>query len=158
MSEYSRGFADGFNSRADMKGDAESEVKKIHEQTAALEERNARLAAQMERVFAIQARRNYQIEIHGVAINVLAALLTKDALRAVRDEGYSQMPAINVEQVVDFSLIVGKRYVDEMHRIQVSDKQIAEYKEFVQLSQPGQPESIDGIVSSAAVDFHSNTK
>src|SRR5277367_3665692 len=88
-------------------------VEEIEADRAAAKARHeakmAELHAHGERMFAVQCRRNYQTEIHSVAINVLVGLLTKDALRAVRDEGYTQTPKIDVEQVVDFSLIVGTR-------------------------------------------------
>lgn len=84
--------------------------------------------ARAERMIRLQAKKTYQREIHGVAINVLVALLTKDALRAMRESEFTPSK-IDVGSAVEFSLIVGKRYVDELHSISVSEKQIEEYKD-----------------------------
>jgi hypothetical protein len=106
-------------------------------ETAMLKEQSAEMAAQNERSIVLQARRTYQSEIHGVAINVLVSILTKDALRAMRDSEFSAAAAkIDVGEVVEYSLIVGKRYVDELHKIPVSDRQIAEHKDHLALMSP----------------------
>lgn len=50
---------------------------------------------------------------------------------------------IDIGQTVDFSLMVAKRYIDELHRIGVSGKQLEEYREQIQsnvdLAQQGVP-------------------
>ncbi len=106
--------------------------------------RTARLEneARMERMMMQGARRAYQSEINGVAINVLVSILTKDALKGIRDTDFTPSTKIDIGQMVDFSLMVAKRYIDELHRINVSDKRLAEYKDqiqsqMMQYQQPG---------------------
>jgi len=100
---------------------AEAEV--VRKQTDELARRNAR-------VYASAAKRAYQSEIHAVALNVLVGILTKDALRAMRESDFAASK-LDVGQVVEYSLIVGKRYIDELHKIAVSDKQVAEYRDHI---------------------------
>src|SRR5271157_4023630 len=107
----------------------------LKEQTVEMAAQNERMAVQNERAIALQARKNYQSEIHGVAINVLVSILTKDALRAIRDSEFSASK-IDVGEVVEYSLIVGKKYIDELHKISVSDKQIAEHKDHLAIMAP----------------------
>jgi hypothetical protein len=114
------------------------ETEILKEQTAKMAAQNECMAAQAERSIALQARRTYQSEIHGVAINVLVSILTKDALRAMRDSEFSAAK-IDVGEIVEYSLIVGKRYVDELHRILVSEKQIVEYKDQLAIMTPSLP-------------------
>ena len=86
--------------------------------------------ARMERSMQRGARQTYQTEIHGVAINVLVSILTKDALRGIRESEFAESAKkLDIAETVDFSLMVAKRYVDELHRIGVSEKQVEEYKE-----------------------------
>jgi hypothetical protein len=113
----------------------EERMRQHDELMAQMKKDTEEVTARTERMIRSNACKNYQTEIHAVAINVLAALLTKDALRAMRDSEFTPSK-IDVGEVVDFSLIVGKRYVDELHRIVVSEKQLAEYKDYVQSMTP----------------------
>ncbi len=119
-----------------------AETAAINERTEAmrresvlLKEQSEVMAAQNERSLALQARKGYQSEIHAVAINVLVSILTKDALRAMRDSEFTASK-IDVSEVVEYSLIVGKKYVDELHKIPVSDRQIAEHRDHIAMMAP----------------------
>jgi hypothetical protein len=111
---------------------AETDVlKRDHEaHLAAMRAETEEMKARTERLILMNCKKQYRDEIHGVAINVLVGVLTKDAIRSIKDGDFSTTSSkIDIGQLVDYSLIVGKRYVDELHKINVSDKQLAEYKD-----------------------------
>ena len=127
-----------------------SETDAVKAQSEALKRERvhdcAEADAKHERFMMLQARKAYQTEIHGVAINVLVSILTKDALRSIRDSDFSQTASkLDVGEVVDFSLIVGKRYVDELHKIGVSQKQLADFREQISAMTP--PAAPDPLIT-----------
>jgi hypothetical protein len=121
-------------------------LQRDHEaRIASMKMETEELKARTERLILMNAKQKYQAEIHGVALNVLVGVLTKDALRSIKDSEFSTTAVkINVAEVVDYSLIVGKRFIDELHKIGVSEKQIAEYKDSLGPLPllPSEPESI----------------
>ena len=137
--ERSRAVTDRLLAETDvLKRDHEERLTRMRIET---EEMRART----ERLIVSNCRAKYQTEIHGVAINVLVGVLTKDALRSIKDGEFSTTSSkIDIGQLVDYSLIVGKRYVDELHKIGVSDKQLAEYKDSLgpMMASPSEPEPL----------------
>lgn len=106
--------------------------KRLETENDEMRKQRLEIEARTERMIVQGAKRAYQTEIHGVAINVLVSILTKDALKGMRESEFAEVSKIDIGQMVDFSLMVAKRYIDELHRISVSDKKIAEYKDQIQ--------------------------
>jgi len=124
----------------------EDEAERLKAETAALEKHNREMEQQRremeahtERLLAHGARIKYQQEINSVAINVLVSILTKDALKSIKESEFSAAPKLDIAQTVDFSLMVAKRYIDELHKINVSTRQIEEYKDLCAMQPGGQP-------------------
>lgn len=122
-----------------LKGDIET----MQKQNLEMETQRREMEERTERMILLGAKTKYQQEIHGVAINVLVSILTKDALKSIKESEFSAAPKLDITQTVDFSLMVAKKYVDELHKITVSQKQLAEYKDQIfssmQSGQPGSP-------------------
>jgi len=117
--------------------------KRLTAESDEMKKRRLEIEARTERMMQRGAKRSYQAEINSVAINVLVSILTKDALKGMRDSDFAQSPKLDIAETVDFSLMVAKRYIDELHRINISQKQFEEYKEQIQaqvdLQQQGAP-------------------
>lgn len=117
--------------------------KRIVAETEEMKSHRLEMEARTERMLQRGAKRAYQQEIGSVAINVLVSILTKDALKGIRESDFSQAPRLDIAETVDFSLMVAKRYIDELHKISVSEKQLQEYREQIQatvdLQQQGIP-------------------
>jgi hypothetical protein len=108
--------------------------EKLKIETDEMRKHRLEIEDRMERMMQRNAKRAYQTEINGVAINVLVSILTKDALKGMRDSEYAQSSKLDITETVDFSLMVAKRYIDELHKISVSQKQLEEYREQIQTS------------------------
>ena len=108
--------------------------KRLAVESDEMKKRRLEIEARAERMMQRGAKRSYQSEINSVAINVLVSILTKDALKGMRDSDFAQSPKLDISETVDFSLMVAKRYIDELHKIGVSQKQLEEYKEQIQVS------------------------
>jgi hypothetical protein len=106
--------------------------KRLEVENEVFRKERLEMEAHTERMMQLGARRQYQSEINSVSINVLVSILTKDALKGMRESEFSETSKIDVGKMVEFALIVGKRYVDELHRISVSQKQLDEYKDQIQ--------------------------
>lgn len=117
--------------------------KRLAAETEEMKKQRLEMEARTERMLQRGARRVYQQEIGSVAINVLVSILTKDALKGMRDSEFATTPRLDISETVDFSLMVAKKYVDELHKIGVSDRQVQEYKDQIQasvdLQQQGMP-------------------
>ena len=122
--------------------------KRLADESEEMKKHRLEMEARTERMLRRGARRTYQQEINSVAINVLVSILTKDALKGIRESDFSQAPRLDIAETVDFSLMVAKRYIDELHNIGVSEKQFLEYKEQIQttvdLQQQGMPVGMPG--------------
>ena len=89
--------------------EVEEETAKIRRETEEIRARIEEIRARTERMILLNARKAYQSEIHAIALNVLVSVLTKDALSTMRDgSGFSAQPKLNIEELVDYSLIVGR--------------------------------------------------
>jgi hypothetical protein len=120
----------------------EDDTKRLAAETEEMKKHRLEMEAHTERMMQLGCKRQYQQEINSVSINVLVSILTKDALKGIRDSEFTESTKLDVGKMVEFALIVGKRYVDELHRISVSAKQLEEYKDqiqsqMMQYQQPG---------------------
>jgi len=136
---YDEAWDHGWNANDEMNA-AEPTAEELAAGLAAGEKRMAEIAEERSRSIQAAMRREYWNDITHVALNVMSGKLMSEAMAAARSSEFERPPKVSVDDLIDSSLIIGRRFVDELARQDppkhYADKRLAAYRTIAEADGP----------------------